>query len=416
MIFNTWIYGAFLATFSILYWTVIPSKSRPMALVLAGLVFYTYYYPVHTLLIVSLLLAAYGFGTVIYRIKFEKSHGELVSSLSIKAIFIVSLAVCLGALAYYKYLKLFASALNHLSGVLHRESAFTVPDLVVPLGLSFFVFEFIHYLADTYKGVAPKAGLIEFTAFGLFFPTLVSGPIKRFQPFLEQLRGQTAFRLEFLSEGLYRIIIGIGKKVIIADSMLYYTWPLANPAGVSAQDLWVAVYAFAVKIYFDFAGYSDIAIGSARLLGFRVPENFNRPYLQPNIASFWNNWHMSLSSWIRDYLYIPLGGNRGSLFFTIRNLLISMVLCGLWHGAAWNFAVWGFYHGVGMSFHRLYRKKASAIVSYVEKLPAPLIKTVSVVLTFHFVCVGWVFFATNLRNAFYILGVLFEPLGIIFRW
>jgi len=137
MIFNTWIYGAFLATFSILYWTVIPSKSRPMALVLAGLVFYTYYYPVHTLLIVSLLLAAYGFGTVIYRIKFEKSHGELVSSLSIKAIFIVSLAVCLGALAYYKYLKLFASALNHLSGVLHRESAFTVPDLVVPLGLSF---------------------------------------------------------------------------------------------------------------------------------------------------------------------------------------------------------------------------------------------------------------------------------------
>lgn len=416
MIFNTWIYGAFLAVFFILYWTVVPPKGRPLALLVAGLVFYTYYYPVHTLLIVALLLATYGFGTVIYRNKFEKPHGKRKSLLSTKAIFILSLVICLGALAYYKYLKLFVSTFNDLSSIVHRGSTFTVPELVIPLGLSFFIFEFIHYLADTYKGTVPKASLIEFTAFGLFFPTLVAGPIKRFQPFLEQLRKPAAFRLEFLSEGLYRILTGIGKKVIIADSMVYFTGPLTDPSNASAADLWVAVYAFAVKIFFDFAGYSDIAIGSAKLLGFRVPENFNRPYLQANISAFWNNWHMSLSSWIRDYLYIPLGGNRGSLLFTIRNLLISMGLCGLWHGAAWNFMVWGLYHGVGMSFYRLYRKKASPLINYIEKLPAPLIKGLSVILTFHFVCIGWVFFAVNLNNAFYILGVLFEPLRLIFRW
>lgn len=407
MIFNTWIYGVFLAAFFIIYWTVVPSRSRPVALLAAGLVFYTYYYPVHTLLIAALLLMTYGAGTAIYRGKFEEPYPTLNSLLGTRHIFIGSLATCLAVLAYYKYFKLFVATFNDLSGLLHREIAYPIPELVVPLGLSFFIFEFIHYLADTHKGTAPKASLIEFAAFGLFFPTLVAGPIKRFQPFLEQLRTPSAFRLEFLSEGLYRILLGIGKKVIIADSMVYFTGPLTDPSNATAGDLWVAVYAFAIKIFFDFAGYSDIAIGSAKLLGFQVPENFNRPYFQPNIAAFWNNWHISLSSWIRDYLYIPLGGNRGSLLFTIRNQLIAMALCGLWHGAAWNFMVWGIYHGVGLSLYRVYRKKGSLFIHYVEKLPAPVTKSLSIILTFHFVCIGWVFFAANLKNAFHILGVLF---------
>lgn len=414
MIFNTWIYGVFLAAFFILYWTVVPPKSRPVALLGAGLVFYTYYYPAHTLLIAALLLVIYGFGVVIYRNQFENPYTKSNGLLGTKAIFVISLAICLGVLAYYKYLKLFVSTFNDLLGLLHWEKAYPVPELVVPLGLSFFIFEFIHYLADTHKGTAPKASLTEFAAFGLFFPTLVAGPIKRFQPFLEQLRAPTVFRLEYLSEGLYRILIGIGKKVIIADSMVYFTGPLADPFNAAAADLWVAVYAFAVKIYFDFAGYSDIAIGSAKLLGFQVPENFNRPYLQPNIAAFWNNWHISLSSWIRDYLYIPLGGNRGSLLFTIRNLIIAMALCGLWHGAAWNFMVWGLYHGIGLSIYRVYRKKGSIFIKYVEKLPVPVIKGLSIILTFHFVCIGWVFFAANLKNAFHILGAIVEPFRLLF--
>lgn len=414
MIFNTWIYGVFLASFFTLYWTVVPAKYRPAALLAAGLVFYTYYYPVHTLLIAALLLVTYGLGAVIYRNKFETPQPMLKGLPGTRGVFIFSLAVCLGVLAYYKYFKLFVSTFNDLSGLLGRGTTFQAPGIVVPLGLSFFVFEFIHYLSDTYKGTAPKASLTEYAAFGLFFPTLVAGPIKRFQPFLEQLRNPASFRLEFLSDGLYRVLTGIGKKVIVADSMVYFTGPLYDLTNATALDVWVAVYAYAVKIYFDFSGYSDIAVGSARLLGFRVPENFNRPYLQPNIAAFWNNWHMSLSSWIRDYLYIPLGGNRGSLLFTIRNLVIAMALCGLWHGAAWNFMVWGIYHGVGLSLYRVYRKKASRFIKYVEKIPAPVTKAGSTFLTFHFVCAGWVFFAVDLKSSLHVLAAIFGPVRSIF--
>ncbi len=413
MIFNTWVYGAFLASFFILYW-IVPAKGRTAALVVGGLVFYTYHYPVHTLLICALMLATYGFGVVFYRYKSSETHSGLKGLLSAKTLFVVSLVICLGVLAYYKYFKLFATTLNDLSDLLYKETTFQVPDLVIPLGLSFFVFEFIHYLVDTYKGTAPKASLMEYAAFGLFFPTLVAGPIKRIRPFLEQLRAPAAFRMEFLGDGLYRVLLGIGKKVIVADSMVYFIGPLADPFNAASVDMWVAIYAYAIKIYFDFSGYSDIAIGSAKLLGIRVPENFNKPYFQTNIAAFWNNWHISLSSWIRDYLYIPLGGNRGSLLFTIRNLSIAMALCGLWHGAAWNFVVWGIYHGIGLSIYRVYNKKLSFIPKYVEKLPVPLVKGASIVANFHFVCVGWVFFATDLDKAFYILGIILEPLGSIF--
>jgi len=177
--------------------------------------------------------------------------------------------------------------------------------------------------------------------------------------------------------------------VFLAAFFIIY-WTVVPPKNRPA-----ALLAAGLVFYTYFAGYSDIAIGSAKLLGFQVPENFNRPYFQPNIAAFWNNWHISLSSWIRDYLYIPLGGNRGSLLFTIRNQLIAMALCGLWHGAAWNFMVWGVYHGVGLSLYRVYRKKGSLFIHYVEKLPAPVTKNLSIILTFHFVCIGWIFFAVG---------------------
>ncbi len=408
MIFNTWVYGAFLASFTLLYWTVVPAKGRGIALLAAGLVFYTYYYPAHTVLIAALILATYGLGAAISRLKAGEPLPLLKNRVSLRAVLVAALFICLGVLAYYKYLKLFVSTYNDLLGPLNSGQALTTPEIVVPLGLSFFVFEFVHYLAETYKGTLPRAGLVEYAAFGLFFPTLVAGPIKRFKPFLEQLRDPAAFRIEFVSEGLYRILTGLGKKVIIADNMALFTGPLASPSAAGGADMWVAVYAFAIKIFFDFAGYSDIAIGSARLLGITVPENFNQPYLSQNIASFWNRWHMSLSSWIRDYLYIPLGGNRGTLLFTLKNLMIAMALCGLWHGAAWNFVVWGVYHGAGLCLYRVYRKKAGRLISCIEKIPAPLAKTLSVLATFHYVCLGWVFFATDVGKSFQVIGKLFS--------
>ncbi len=409
MIFNTWVYGAFLAAFAALYWTVVPARGRGIALLAAGLIFYTYYYPAHTVLIGALILATYGLGSAMSRLKAGDPLPLLKNLLSMRAVLVISLIICLGVLAYYKYLKLFVSTYNDISMLFNSGLTYKTPDIVVPLGLSFFIFEFVHYLAETYKGTLPKASLTEYAAFGLFFPTLVAGPIKRFGPFLEQLRNPASFKIEYVSEGLYRILLGLGKKVIIADNMALFTGPLTSPLNTGGADLWVAVYAFAIKIFFDFAGYTDIAIGSAKLLGIQVPENFNRPYLTQNIAAFWNSWHMSLSSWIRDYLYIPLGGNRGTLLFTLRNLMVAMALCGLWHGAAWNFVIWGAYHGAGMCFYRVYRKKGAGLIKYIEKIPAPITKTLSTVATFHFVCLGWVFFATDVGKAFQIIGKLFSP-------
>lgn len=410
MIFNTWVYGAFLAGFVILYWAV-PPRGRMLALLAGGLVFYTYYLPVHTLLITALILATYGLGAVITRLKADEDSPFKVL-LSAKTVFIIALVLCLGVLAYFKYLGLLASIFDGLIILLRFGAPYRVPDIVIPLGLSFFVFEFVHYLAEVYKGTTPRGSLVEYAAFGLFFPTLVAGPIKRFQPFLEQLRKPAGFRIEYVSEGLYRILIGLGKKVIIADSMAAFTGPLTSPVNAAGADYWVAVYAFAIKIYFDFAGYSDIAIGSARLLGIGVPENFNRPYLQQNISAFWKCWHMSLSSWIKDYLYIPLGGNRGTLLFTVKNLIIAMALCGLWHGAAWNFAVWGLYHGAGMGLYRIYRKKGAPLIKFTEMLPGPLVKVVSIFITFHFVCIGWVFFAADINTALQFLASLVGALNL----
>ncbi len=406
MIFNTWVYGVFLAGFFILYWLV-PRRGRTAALLVGGLVFYTYYLPAHTLLIAALILATYGLGAVMDWLKTRQEDAPLKGFLSMKTVLALSLVLCLGVLAYFKYLKLLAATFDGLILLLRFGAPYQLPDIVIPLGLSFFIFEFVHYLAEVYKGSVPRGSLLEYASFGLFFPTLVAGPIKRFQPFLEQLRNPAGFRLEFVSEGLYRILLGLGKKMIVADSMTYFTGPLVNPLSAAGADCWVAMYAFAIKIYFDFSGYSDIAIGSAKLLGFRVPENFDRPYFQQNISVFWNKWHMSLSSWIRDYLYIPLGGNRGTFLFTLRNLIVAMALCGLWHGAAWNFVVWGLYHGLGMSLYRVYRKKGAPLIKNIERLPAPLIRVLSILITFHFVCFGWVFFATDLGTAFQFLALLF---------
>lgn len=406
MIFNTWVYGVFLAGFFILYWLV-PRRGRTAALLVGGLVFYTYYLPAHTLLIAALILATYGLGAVMDWLKTRRVDAPLKGFLNVKTVLALSLVLCLGVLAYFKYLKLLAATFDGLILLLRFGAPYQLPDIVIPLGLSFFIFEFVHYLAEVYKGSVPRGSLLEYASFGLFFPTLVAGPIKRFQPFLEQLRNPAGFRLEFVSEGLYRILLGLGKKMIVADSMTYFTGPLVNPLSAAGADCWVAMYAFAIKIYFDFSGYSDIAIGSAKLLGFKVPENFDRPYFQQNISVFWNKWHMSLSSWIRDYLYIPLGGNRGTFLFTLRNLIVAMALCGLWHGAAWNFVVWGLYHGLGMSLFRVYRKKGAPLIKNIERLPAPLIRVVSILITFHFVCFGWVFFATDPGTAFQFLALLF---------
>ncbi|MFC4769475.1 MBOAT family O-acyltransferase [Effusibacillus consociatus] len=389
MIFNTWAFGLFLLLTVVVYWCL-PGKWRHVFLLIASFLFYAYYFPPYTFLILFMALVVYGLSLIM-----TSRMGRWR-----KTVFILGIVFCLSFLVYYKYTKMILRTWNELAAVF-QGPILSIPDLLVPLGLSFFVFEFVHYLADSYKGKAEKVSITEFGLFAMFFPTLVAGPIKRFQPFIDQLR-RIRFSWDHFTVGLQRIVIGIAKKVMIADPMDHFLHPLFKPHSATDAELYAAVLAYAIKIYADFSGYSDIAIGAARLFGYQIPENFLYPYFRRNIAEFWNHWHISLSSWIRDYIYIPLGGSRGTLAFAIRNSLIAMALSGLWHGASWNFVVWGLWHGMGLAGLRIwnYGLKQAGIPK--EKLS--FLTPFSVLLTFSFVCVGWVFFVvTNLSDAFYIV-------------
>ncbi len=215
----------------------------------------------------------------------------------------------------------------------------------------------MHYLVDARAGRLPEHTFAEFLAFAMFFPTMVAGPIKRFQRFVPQLR-DAKVNSDDVSVGLTRIVVGVFKKVVIADTAGLWTTPLYTNAAVrsaSREELVVALLAYSVKIYFDFSGYSDIAIGSAHLFGISVPENFSWPYLRTSIASFWRNWHMSLTSWLTDYVYVPLGGSRHGMLVAIGATLVTFLVSGIWHGAAWHFVAWGLYMGVLVAGYRVWR-------------------------------------------------------------
>jgi alginate O-acetyltransferase complex protein AlgI len=394
MIFTTMTFVAFLVPVFILYWFM-PNQWRKLFLILASLVFYLYNQPQFFLLILGLSLTTYFAAWIILRLRFEKRNPFIW--------WLIGILISILLLCYFKYSRFFVGSINDISYFISGTKPFLLPMLLAPLGISFFVFEFIHYLTDVYHGKIPRHSLKDFGLFAVFFPTMVSGPIKRFQPFLEQESRIKSFDILYLKEGMERIIIGFSKKMIIADSMTPFTNLLLTPHDVSKAGLWIAIYAYAIKIYFDFAGYSDIAIGIARLFGYRVPENFNWPYLRSNISDFWKNWHMSLSSWIKDYLFIPLGGSRRPMPQVVFNLALVMALCGLWHGPNYTFIIWGLWHGIGLGVYHWYKSKRPPGASF--SWPRRIVATV---FTFHYVLIGWVFFAaSNLRDAAVILTRMF---------
>jgi alginate O-acetyltransferase complex protein AlgI len=376
---------------------LLPAAARPYLLALASLGFYALLSGWQALLILALLGLVFGLAQATLRFRQQPALRRGLPALGI--------ALCVAVLAYFKYAGFLAGSALDVWGWLHpgAAAAATSPKLpsalsvVAPLGISFFTFEFVHFLADVYRGqialLPPTASppqrrkeLAQFAAFGLFFPTLLAGPIKRYQSF------QPTGRLggEDLAYGLGRMLLGLCKKLLIADSVAPFALRLLLPDQTSPLGLWLAMYAYAAQIYFDFSGYSDLAIGAARLLGYRVPENFDWPYLAADLPSFWRRWHISLSSWIRDYLYIPLGGNRGGRARVSLNLIAVMALCGLWHGPAWHFVVWGLWHGLGLALTRLVRGEQRASAAP----PSRLRRGFATLATFHFVCLGWLWFAT----------------------
>ncbi len=297
--------------------------------------------------------------------------------------------VNLGVLGVFKYFNFGVDTARVLLSSLGMSPPDVVLRVALPVGISFFTFESMSYVIDVYRrDIEPHGSYVEYLAFVAFFPHLVAGPIVRPRDLLPQLAGPPRFSAVEGSEGLFLIAIGLFKKIAIGD---YLALNLVDrvfdaPLQYSALECYAAVLGYSVQIYCDFSGYTDIAIGCALLLGVRFPLNFDAPYKALDVQDFWRRWHISLSTWLRDYLYIPLGGNRRGEARTYANLMITMVLGGLWHGAAWTFVVWGGLHGTALALTRWYR------ATHPQQARSPVRSVLAVLLTFHFVCAAWIFF------------------------
>ena len=332
-----------------LYWAM-PARFRTWLLLMASYLFYMNWIPAYGVLIVFLTLVNYGLGLAIAKAK-EKKH----------LILILGLTFNLGALCFFKYANFLAEniwqairASNQFLHAIMPNLSITsldkpVVNVLLPLGISFFTFEFIHYIVDVYKGSKPIYNLKNFALFAAFFPSQIAGPIKRYQDFMTQLDQKKTFQQADFRGGIFLILQGLYKKIVLGDNLgLIVNYGFEHINTLGRIDAWIAVVGFTFQIFFDFSGYTDIGRGSAMLFGYKVPENFNWPFLASNLTEFWRRWHMSLSLWLRDYLFFPLGGSRVSSWMVRRNLMITMILGGLWHGAAWHYMFWGAFHGLGL--------------------------------------------------------------------
>jgi alginate O-acetyltransferase complex protein AlgI len=274
-----------------------------------------------------------------------------------KLLLLVSLIGNLGLLCWFKYVNFFVGSLQETAGACGVTLALPMLEVIVPVGISFYTFEAINYTVDVYRGKCRAAhDLTHFMLFVLFFPHLVAGPIVRARAFLPLVGRHKHWSWLRANTGVLLVLMGVVKKMAIADRIAIYVDPVfADPASFATATLWLALVAYTVQLYCDFSGYSDIALGLAHLLGYHLAQNFNMPLIAPNISEFWRRWHISLSSWIRDYVFIPLGGSRGTRWQTYRNLLLTFTLCGLWHGAGWNFVAFGSATGVLLVIHSVFR-------------------------------------------------------------
>lgn len=297
----------------------------------------------------------------------------------------------LAVLGVFKYYGFFTEQLRNSLGSVGE--AIPLLEITLPVGISFFTFQAMSYVIDIHRGQIRAMALLDFAVYLSFFPQLVAGPIVRASEFAPQIATEPDPRFVPTAEAFRLIFSGLFKKVVIST---YLATEIVDdvftlPDDHSALDVLVAVYAYAIQIYADFSGYTDIAIGVALLLGFRFPQNFNSPYRALSIQDFWRRWHMTLSNWLRDYLYIPLGGNRKGTLFTYRNLFLTMLLGGLWHGAAWNFVIWGAIHGGVLAIERFMTRWWSS-AGHGQLLPSEVSKVLRWLYTFHVVCLAWVFF------------------------
>ena len=388
MIFNSVSYLLFFPIVTILYFAF-PKKLRNAWLLIASYFFYMNWNAAYGLLLLGSTVITYLCSLLVEWAKEKKQSVRLA-----KAAMAASFLLNLGLLFYFKYLNFAIVNLNRISGLFHGRqiSAF---DILLPVGISFYIFQALGYTMDVYRGkIKACRNFFRYALFVSFFPQLVAGPIVRARDFIPQIRRPLLVTNEMFGQGVFFIVSGLFKKAVISDyiSVNFVERIFDNPSLYSGLENLFGVYGYALQIYCDFSGYSDMAIGIALLLGFRFPINFNSPYKSDSVTDFWHRWHISLSTWLRDYLYISLGGNRKGKLRTYINLVLTMLLGGLWHGASWNFVVWGGLHGAALALHKglrslLHRPKQYRSTGWR--------KVAAVLITFHFVCLCWIFFRNS---------------------
>ncbi len=395
----------FFAVVSILYF-VIPYRWRWVFLLIASYIFYAYWNAWYIFLIIFSTFVDYFAARSIDATPQEnKARRRLLLG--------ISLAVNLGVLFLFKYFNFFSESSVLFFEAIGLSYSPTTLNLILPVGISFYTFQSMSYTIDVYRGeIKPEKHAGIFATFIAFFPQLVAGPIERAENMLPQFREKFDFDYDRIVNGLRLILWGLFKKVVIADRVAIYVNAVYNNVeAYQGLPLIFATVFFAFQVYCDFSGYSDIAIGTAQIMGFRLMQNFRQPYLSTSVRDFWRRWHISLSTWFRDYVYIPLGGNRVSLVRNLINLLVVFVLSGLWHGASWTFVIWGALHG----FYIVVETVLSRFLPKGAKLPR-LVTVLQVVFTFVLVCFAWLFFRANsLADAGYVTSNLLNITDTSFK-
>ena len=421
MLFNSPVYGLFLFVTYVAFWALRRrSLLRPLFLMAASYTFYvvgTYdsateqdvpFGPIGwTALCVAIIFVG---STLDYFI--GRRLGQTESPAARRALLLVSVVYYLGVLALFKYFNFAVDSVSTLLGWAGLHVSPTHLRLVLPFGISFFTFETMSYTIDVYRReIPPCERYLDYLLFVSFFPHLVAGPIVRPKTMLPQLAAEPVASDAMKAAGLFQIATGLCKKIVIGDTLglNLVNRVFDNPERYSSLEVLVAVYAYAIKIYADFSGYTDVAIGSAKLFGYELPQNFDAPYTSASLQEFWRRWHISLSSWLRDYLYISLGGNRDSAWKTYRNLMLTMVLGGLWHGASWNFVIWGALHGGALAVNRMWSRLPPSTPrragTAAPRWNVSIGHIIAVAATFHFVCFAWIFFrAPSFAHATLMLG------------
>ena len=385
MVFSSSIFLCFfLPLFLILYYLT-DRKYKNFILLFSSVFFYAWGAPKFVFVII---------GTTILDFFFVKMLDQNKAKRTRIVFLLLSVFMNVGLLFYFKYCNFFIDNVNRVLGMVGMDASISWTKLVLPIGISFYTFETLTYVIDVYRGVhKPLKNFLDYQLYIILFPKLIAGPIIRYHEIADQIPDRSARdTVDEKLMGFYRFCIGLGKKVLIANTMATFAdsvygdpvtaYNALDPALITAGTAWFAAIAYTLQIYFDFSGYSDMAIGIGRMIGFRFPENFNNPYISRSITDFWRRWHMTLGLWMRNYLYIPLGGNRvsaGRLYF---NLWLVFLLSGLWHGASWNFILWGAWHGVFLVLERL----------FLLKLTERLGKYVQIIITMFVVILGWVMF------------------------